>query len=475
MSALLNHNQRANISWKGRTISQVTSSLQKNLVSNTTVSNSNLFRPLPLKIYRREIAVNIPSVPSNTCKHSRISSSIDELNYPGGSIITSKTQTDLIGQRNIIETPSVGNLNETNGCSKTGAANSYNCAETNARRRCRSSGIIKRVYDPARSELKYFTNTNQYLVSRSKTFSQNQYRHVRYNSASIITDPLRSKEIYSPNGISHCPKVQIVEGSNVFYYYWIDASGVAGDFSSTTKRHTVTIPPGYYDVNDLNRAFETVMYQKTHYFIYANTHSLAYLMKIVYNNTNNCVEIQTFSSASVPATSGYYTPLDATWTRPSVNVVPVYSIPNTGFQNIIGFSAGFYPNVATNSSANITSNGSAYGALSNLPNKIFPSYSIMHYKPSNNRFATQGGVSSSDMTQRVKYETISRNGLEYSKKLGINVGNAMAYGVKSSTYTIKDKLGYPIKQTPVIDKYTGIMRRVGAGRLVGKCASSTTG
>ena len=73
MSALLNHNERANISWKGRTINQITSSFQKNNTVNSTVSSINLFRAMPLKIYRREIAVNIPSTPANSCKHSRLS------------------------------------------------------------------------------------------------------------------------------------------------------------------------------------------------------------------------------------------------------------------------------------------------------------------------------------------------------------------------------------------------------------------
>jgi hypothetical protein len=456
------------VSWKGRTINQITSSIQRNNKINTVLPNQNLFRALPLKIYRREIVVNKPNT---ACKYSRSSSSIDELNYPGGSILTNKTVETITGQQNIIESPAVGNMNDTYRCSKTGAANSYNCAENNARRRCRSSGMIKRVYDPARSEIRYFTNTNQYLVSRSKSFSQNQYRHVRNNDPSIVTDPLQSTEVYSPNGISHCPKAHIAEGENVFYYYWVDASGAA-DFASTAKRTTVTIPPGYYDINDLNAVLESFMYNKKHFFIYSNTHSFAYLMKFVYNNTHNCVELQTFSTASVPASSGYYIPLDATWTRPAIDVVPVYSIPATGFQNIIGFSAGFYPNVAANPYANRTANGSSYGALSNLPNKIFPSYSVVHYKPSNNRFATQGGVSSGDMTARLKYETITRNAKQFSNYFGSNVGNAMAYGVKDRVYTVKDKIGFPVNKTPVIDKYTGDVKCMEYSRLVGKCSAS---
>jgi hypothetical protein len=472
MSALLNHNQRKDISWKGRTINQITSTIQKNGNPSSTVTGDIIFRAMPLKIYRRELAANLPS--SNTCQNSRISSSINEFNMPGGYVLSkSATNPDRFGQFNILESSATGNLNETYGCN--GPNSSYNCAENNARRRCRSSGIIKRVYDPARSELAYFTNSNQYLVSRSKTFSQNQYRHARPNDISIVTNPLQSKETYSPNGISHCPKAYIAAGSNVFYYYWIDASGAAGDFSSTEKRYTVTIPPGNYDIHTLNAVFETTMFQNSHYFIYTNTHSNVFLMKFIYNNTNNCVEIQTFSSASVSDVAKYSLPRVAVWTRPSVDVVPVYSIPATGIRNVIGFSSGFYPNVAANSSANITLNGAAYGALSNLPHTIYPHYSIMYYKPSNDRFATQGGVSSSDMTQRVKYETISRNGLAYSTTLGSQVGSAMSYGVSDQVYSLKDKIGYPLTLTPVIDKYTGEMKRLANGRLIGKCSSAPNG
>ena len=471
MSALLNHNPRVKISWKGRTINQITSSIQKNGTKTATSTRDVIFRAMPLKLYRREIATNIPAITSqNTCHNSRVSISIDELNYPGGSILSkSAANPDTLGQLNTLESPSTGNLNETYGCKS--ANTSSNCAEKNARRRCRSSGIIRRVYDDARSEISYFTNTNQYLVSRSKTFLQNQYRHIRPNDVSIVTNPLNPKnETYSPNGVSHCPKAYIAEGSNVFYYYWIDASG-ATDFATNNpnnKRYTVTIPPGYYNIHELNREFESIMTKNLHYFVYTPSHSNIYLLKFIYNNTNAAVEIQTFSTSSIPSGDpNYLTPLGSNWSLPTAKTVPVFYFPTTGIQKIVGFSSGYYPNVAATPTAN--QSVSSYGALSNLSHTIYPSYSITYYKPSNTRFATQGGVSSGDMTQRVKYETISRNGLAYSKALGVNVGNAMSYGVGESVYTIKDKIGYPVKQTPVIDKYTGKMKCLANGRLTGKC------
>lgn len=465
MSALLNHNPIREVSWKGRTINQITSSIQKNQMATGTAGKLNIFRAMPLKIYRREIAVNIPT--TSGCHNSRVSSSVDELTRPGGYTMTKIASVDKCGLENILESPTPAALNESYGCIGTGAKNSYNCAEDNARRRCRSSGMVRRKYDPARNDLTYFNDTNQYLVSRSKTFLQNQYRHIRRSDVSIVTNPLLAKDTYSPNGLSHCPKASIVAGSNVFYYYWLDASG------TSSTRYTVTIPPGNYDVHDLNGAFESSMYSNGHYFIYNYSHEKVFLLKIIYNSSNGGVEIQAFSSATVSNASSYSVPFGASWTRPGADTVPVYYIPNTGIQSVIGFSTGYYPNLSANPTVNKTS--VSYGAISNRSHSVYPSYSIMYYKPSNSRFATQGSVSSSDMTTRIKYETMTSNGKAFAMALGTHVGAAMSYGVSDHVYSVKDKIGYPAKKTPVIDKYTGAVRCVENGRLKGHCVSSPNG
>jgi hypothetical protein len=226
-------------------------------------------------------------------------------------------------------------------------------------------------------------------------------------------------------------------------------------------------------VHDLNGVFESAMYSNGHYFVYNYTHEKVFLMKIIYNSSNGSVEIQAFSSATVSNTTSYSVPFGVSWTRPGTNTVPVYYIPNTGIQSIIGFSTGYYPTLNTNSTINKTS--TSYGALSNMAHSVYPSYSIVYYKPSNNRFATQGGVSSSDMTGRIKYETITSNGKAFATALGAHVGAAMSYGVSDHVYSLKDKIGYPAKKTPVIDKYTGAMRCVENGRLKGQCISAPNG
>jgi hypothetical protein len=59
--------------------------------------------------------------------------------------------------------------------------------------------------------------------------------------------------------------------------------------------------------------------------------------------------------------------------------------------------------------------------------------------------------------------------------MGSQVGNAMSYGVSDHVYTLKDKIGYPVTKTPVINKYSGEMKCYANGRLTGRCASAPNG
>jgi hypothetical protein len=76
-------------------------------------------------------------------------------------------------------------------------------------------------------------------------------------------------------------------------------------------------------------------------------------------------------------------------------------------------------------------------------------------KKSNNRFYTQGGVSASDLVARVRYEEITNAASKTANAYGAETANALAYGVNATIYTNKDRTGYSIVQTPIVDKYTG--------------------
>jgi hypothetical protein len=86
--------------------------------------------------------------------------------------------------------------------------------------------------------------------------------------------------------------------------------------------------------------------------------------------------------------------------------------------------------------------------------EIKPLYTPLYYKPSNPKFAQQGGVSSSSLVSRKKYDTITCNTEIYRSAYGLQVANAMAYGVPANGYTVKDKIGYPMTKTPVFSKYS---------------------
>lgn len=87
-------------------------------------------------------------------------------------------------------------------------------------------------------------------------------------------------------------------------------------------------------------------------------------------------------------------------------------------------------------------------------NKSGNSYVASFYKPNNSQFATQGAVSSSSRIARLKYNTITDTAYKYTAAYGTSTANALAYGVPDGGYTLKSRMGYPNKQTPVFPKYS---------------------
>jgi hypothetical protein len=77
-------------------------------------------------------------------------------------------------------------------------------------------------------------------------------------------------------------------------------------------------------------------------------------------------------------------------------------------------------------------------------------YVPVYYKPSNGKFANQGAVESSSRLVRLKYDTITDAGSKLRHAYGAQTANALSYGGPETGYTIKDKMGYPNKCTPVV-------------------------
>ena len=124
------------------------------------------------------------------------------------------------------------------------------------------------------------------------------------------------------------------------------------------------------------------------------------------------------------------------------NNIPSVIVPASNFKNIIGFSPGSY---------------NAPSQTSNIQPHISSNYVKMNYKPNNSQFAVQGAVSGSSLILRKKYDTITDVASKLQSAYGSATANALAYGVSENQYTLKDQIGYPIKMTPVVNKYTGII------------------
>lgn len=461
MPARLNMNPIPYISWKGRTLTQITSHSIKNNPNSEELAKANYFLPQPLKIYRREIATgNRPVVCSD-----RNSSSIDILNQPNGYIITEQSENHA-GLVHTLENNVSTNKTENGDC--TNQKGISVCAVENAKRRVRSSGMIKRAFKPENNnDNAYFTNSAQYLVSRNRTFKQNQYTHIRKGEISLVPNStLYNTNVYSPNGISHCKTTKIIEGVNdTFYYLWtsfdntsVNRESVIDDPDTAPDCFKVVISPGDKTFSDIQEAFSQAIVQNHHYYINTRNNKKVSLIKLIFNVVENKVELQSFTEKILTPQIVYSTynnnPL-STLVAPNdvTNKRPTFYFPaNSGFASMIGFQSSepaFYPNIQSVSVANDNS----IGFLSNTPPHIFPLYDILHFKPSNTRFATQGAVTSSDRVLRVKYDTITRNGATYQNTFGCEVPSAMAYNISGFTYRLKDKIGFPGKRTPIFSRY----------------------
>ena len=160
------------IGWKGQgqTFNQLVCSLRYN--KRTTTANNNIFRALPAKLYRKEIA----SVASHTGVVS-----VDEMLRPSGAIKTTHIDTGLCTALNINPPNNTGEYPSSIICFKNVSGK-----DDDAKRLVRSAGNARRVglASPIASH-------HQYLVSRQQTIQQSLYNH-----------PTAVAGTYRPNGVS---------------------------------------------------------------------------------------------------------------------------------------------------------------------------------------------------------------------------------------------------------------------------------
>ena len=441
------------VQWKGKTFIQLVASIRKNDSKSATLSIYQLRKPLPLKIYRKEIG-NGPRC------NSRTSVKIADFETPGNNIV-SNASGSAWGLVNTLDIH-VTSLSAEHGKCDTETACFFS-PEYNARRRCRSAGMIPRKFNVDKNNDTYCTSTNQYLVARNRTIKQNEYHYIRKGDTGLIPGPgLAGSNVYSPAGLSHCyrPMISPENQNNVIYYIWIDR-----------KEYTATIPTGFYDIQSLNTAFQTQQYINKTYLKGKNGYEDVYLLTISFDNVNHSAllianvawndpyPVANYESPDVGVwemvldTSGGYYPssLPTLMETPQYGGTYFHIQTSDMFGDLIGYFPGYYYN------------GLNTGQFQGT---IYHNYVALHYKPNNSTFGVQGAVDSSSLIQRKKYDTITdaANGLRSA--YGMAAANALAYGVSEKPYTIKSVVGDKVIYTPVINRFTGqICRKKNIYRL----------
>jgi len=431
--------------WKGKPFFQIVASIQHNVKNARTLGITQLMKPLPLTIYRKEI-VNNGNPPSNC--NSRVSVKVFDFETPGNNLV-SRTLNEVPYQNGLVN---IVDINPTTLSAENGACNnSSECflsPQQNARRRCRSAGMIPRKFNVNRNNDCYATDTKQYLTSRNRTIKQNEYNYIRKGSSGIIPGPgLAASNIYSPGGLSHCyqPQISAANNNNVFQYVWADQ-----------VQYTITIPDGQYDVDGLNKVFQTAQIQNKTYLVGPGS-SKVFLLNISYDtNSGSVVLYSDVISRTKCTANGYTAPALAGWSIsgfPLNDPVPGFPTPPylsgatyfilsslSDFTNLIGFAAGIY-----------------FGGISEsaFTPQIKPNYVTLYYKPNNPEFGVQGAVDASTRLQRLKYETITTGAGGIRSAYGDAAASALSYGVSEQAYTEKTQVGDKRICTPVIDPNSG--------------------
>jgi len=175
-SARLGLNPIRYYSWKGRTFNQITSTLKRNTHTLSEGDTTNIFKPNPVKLYRKEIASK-----AITSGNPRVSASIRDFENPNGYLLVNSVlspEGDCTSLANTIDFNLPNSKYETGGSVEL-SVNPNVCFSQadNARRRCRSGGAAIKQYDITNRKKNYYTSSKQYLYDRNLTFDQNMFQY----------------------------------------------------------------------------------------------------------------------------------------------------------------------------------------------------------------------------------------------------------------------------------------------------------
>lgn len=153
------------------------------------------------------------------------------------------------------------------------------------------------------------------------------------------------------------PSITSSNGNNFFQYKWINGT-----------TYDVTIPDGFYTVDDLNSYLQYTMIANTHYLVDTSGNNV-YFLNLSTNSARYAIQLD---ASPVPASLGTYTyPSGNTWTVTGTATYPQLIIPSTNtFKDIIGFNADTCPSAQTPAS-------STYSKISDYTPQVTPISSVV--------------------------------------------------------------------------------------------------
>jgi hypothetical protein len=228
--------------------------------------------------------------------------------------------------------------------------------------------------------------------------------------------------------------ISSANNNNTFNYTWVDGSVV-----------NVTIPDSYLSLEGINQYLQSIMITNKHYLT-TTTGDNVYLLELVVNPSKYAYQLNSYViSATLASTNSWSLPAGATWVLPTNLICPIFTVPNTSFQTLIGYSAGNYPNATISGTPPAQTQTPAYTSAQSFLSTTAPQIIV---QPNflcicslvNNRFA----IPSQLLT------TITPVGVGFGE-LFVQQFNDLAYnrienGVYNNfTFRFVDTLGNPIQ------------------------------
>jgi hypothetical protein len=163
--------------------------------------------------------------------------------------------------------------------------------------------------------------------------------------------------------------ITAAQSNNRFSYIWVDGREI-----------TITIPDGFYDINSLNDYLHFVMIQQGHYLL-STAGDYFYFLTFIVNPATYQININAYpislatypvasytigtASTATITSSSPSTPVP--WSRPTNPITPMVRILANNFRNIVGYSAGFYPQGQTGYATTVPTTSLAEALITNFP------------------------------------------------------------------------------------------------------------